>query len=115
MIRLGLPANPSPAQPNPVPAEVQSETHFRLAEMFKAYRPLYAASLVARYLADFSSRQIDGAGPVQEYRDFLDYMPPEAVVARLVRKRLNQVEQQAVAFFDDETRRSLKRVQAAFA
>jgi hypothetical protein len=81
--------------------------------LFKAYRPLYSASLVARYLEDSSPKKLDG-GKSQRYKSFLDYMPGEAVIKRLLKKRLDVLEQHAVGFLSETGRNSLLRIGKAF-
>ena len=81
-------------------------------ELFKAYRPLYAASLVARYLEDTSARKFEaGNPPSKRYSSFADYMPAESVVHRLLKKRLNVLEQHAVQFLSEAGKTALKRIQ----
>lgn len=89
--------------------------HPKYAEIFKAYRPLYAASLVARYLEDSSSRKIDppvaGKKPASvQYRRFTDYMPANSVVQRLLRRRLDVIEQHAAKFLSKDGSKALKRI-----
>ena len=74
-------------------------------------RPLYAASLVARYLVDFSAKKLGESGKVATYRSFADYMTADEVVERLVYKRLNVLEQHAVQFISTEGRTELTRTQ----
>lgn len=85
------------------------------ANLFKAYRPLYAASLVARYLEDSSERKVDSAGSstVKKYHRFSDYMNPDDIVKRLLKKRLDVLEQHAAGFLSERGRNSLKRIGAS--
>jgi hypothetical protein len=76
------------------------------ADLFGAYRPLYAASLIARYLEDRDA----GQSGTRRFRTFTDYMPADAVAPRLVFKRLNAVEQHSVQFLTPIGRRTLSRV-----
>lgn len=55
----------------------------RHEQMYRNYRPLYAASMVARYMRD------DGA-------DFTSYLSPARVISELLRHRLHQVEKSAL-------------------
>jgi hypothetical protein len=81
-------------------------------DMFRAYRPLYAASLVARYLEDSSSRKFDDKPtPTAKYRSFSDYRSPEAVVNKLLKKRLQTLEQHSVKFLSGPCREMLKRIE----
>jgi hypothetical protein len=87
----------------------------KFAEIFTAYRPLYAASLVARYLEDSSARRTDakpGQSPPKSmrYSRFTDYMPANQVVQRLLKKRLDLVEQHASKFLSEASRTSLLRI-----
>ena len=81
-------------------------------ELFRAYRPLYAASLVARYLEDTSARKFEPGNPPKKcYSRFTDYMPADRVVHSLLKKRLDVIEQHAVQFLSDAGKASLKRIQ----
>ena len=53
-------------------------------KIYQHYRPLYAASLVARYLQD-----ADGS----TYHTFSDFMPPETVERIILGYRLKEIEQ----------------------
>ncbi len=81
-------------------------------ELFKAYRPLYAASLVARYLEDSSARKVDKSkrSAAIKYAKFTDYIPADMVVERLLRKRLDVLEQNAIGFLSTKAKGLLKRV-----
>jgi hypothetical protein len=63
----------------------------RFAHILKAYRPLFNASLVARYLSS------DG----QAYPDFEAYMPASTVLSELIHNRLHQVEESASRLVPD--------------
>jgi hypothetical protein len=83
-------------------------------DLFRPYRPLYAASLVARYLEDSSAKKFDDkARPVQQYRCFSDYRSPKAVVDKLLKKRLQTLEQKSLQFLSQEGRAKLKRIEHA--
>ena len=82
------------------------------ADLFIAYRPLYAASLVARYLEDSSSRKCDlNPKPKQKYNTFSQYRSPEHVLGKLVKGRLQSLEQHAIQFLSEPARECLKRIQ----
>jgi len=55
----------------------------RYRHIYKHYRPLWAASIVARYLC-----QPDG----KAFSTFADYLPPDRIRVQLVDHRLRQVE-----------------------
>lgn len=75
----------------------------RYQHIFKHYRPLWEASMVARYLSDLSGR---------DYRSFTDYMKPEVVVAQIVRHRLRQIENSLAQpeFLSAQALRDLRRL-----
>ena len=52
--------------------------------LYNHFRPLMAASEIARYLRDNTS--------LKEYTTFRDYMPPEVVQTQIIEHRLRQVE-----------------------
>lgn len=80
--------------------------------LFTSFRPLYAASLVARYLEDFSSRKCDAIpSRAMRYTSFSQYMPANSVVTRLLKKRLQPLEQNALQFLSSEGRSNLKRIE----
>jgi len=56
----------------------------RYQKIYQHYRPLYVASLVARYLQD-----ADGS----TYHTFSDFMPPELVERIILGYRLKEIEQ----------------------
>lgn len=92
-------------------ARIDTLKHPKFADLFKAYRPLYAASLVARYLEDSSARKIDGdKSPSPKYRRFSDYIPPDRVIPRLLKKRLDVLEQHAAGMLSARGRLALKRI-----
>lgn len=87
-----------------------SELKFsKYKEIFKAYRPLYAASLVGRYLADSTPYKLDNGNTVS-YCSFEDYMTASDVVKRLIKKRLKVIEDNAVRFLSDTQKELLLRV-----
>jgi hypothetical protein len=55
----------------------------RYANIYKHYRPLWAASVIARYLVDPSGRQ---------FKTFTDYMPPGKLKSELINHRLRRIE-----------------------
>lgn len=77
--------------------------------LFKPYRHLYAASLVARYLEDASATKLDSSAAIKKYSCFSDYIAPDEVMERLVRKRLHPLEEIAVGFLSEAGKASLKR------
>ncbi|MCY2964246.1 MAG: hypothetical protein NT069_11540 [Planctomycetota bacterium] len=78
--------------------------------MFNDFRKLYAASLIARYLVDFSDIQIDGpANRAVEYKSFSNYRPPEQVLSVLLLKHLCALEQKSIQFLSDRGKRDLCR------
>lgn len=81
----------------------------KFAEIFKAYRPLYSASLVARYLVDSSRPKLENKQSIT-YHTFADYMSPEDVVRKLLKKRLDVLEQKAVGFLTDVGKQKLLRI-----
>jgi hypothetical protein len=81
-------------------------------ELFMQYRPLYAASLVARYLEDSSSKKFDEEPKgAQSYRRFSDYRSPRHVLDKLLKKRLQALEQHALPFLSAAARGQLTLVQ----
>lgn len=78
-------------------------------DIFKAYRPLYAASLVARYLADSSHIKFNN-GPAKSYKCSEDFIPASQVPKRLVFKRLKTIEDSSVRFFSEDQKKQLLRV-----
>ena len=66
--------------------------------------------MVARYLEDSSAYKCDGTGPSVRYRRFTDYIPANEVVKRLLKKRLDVLEQHAVGFLSTSGKASLKRI-----
>lgn len=59
------------------------KTNRRYAHIYRHYRPLWAASMVARYL-------YDPAGGT--YSTFADYLPPGEAKRQMVDHRLHQIE-----------------------
>jgi len=82
--------------------------------LFTPFRPLFAASLVARYLQDNSSKKIDEKpnSPVR-YRSFSDFLSPADVVNRLLKKRLHVLEQESLQFLSEAGRKLLKKIEPA--
>lgn len=81
------------------------------SELFKAYRPLYVASLIARYLEDSASAKLDGKKPnTKSYRCFADYLSSDEVIKRLLGKRLKTLEALSVEFLSKNGKKALKRV-----
>ncbi len=56
-------------------------------QMYRHFRPLKAASEVARYLSDNESRS--------SYSSFRDYMPPKVVESEIIGHRLRRIERSA--------------------
>ncbi len=80
-------------------------------EIFRAYRPLFGASLIARYLEDSTpGRLYDKSHRVVKYHKFTDHTPADRVIDRFVRRRLAAIEQHAVRFLSEEGRAKLKRI-----
>lgn len=74
----------------------------KYAALHKHYRTLWNASSIARYLQDQGSNK--------SYSQFSDYLTPEQVVNKMVRKRLRSIEQIAVSMISDNARSDLVRV-----
>ena len=66
--------------------------------IWRNYRPLWAASMVARYLERRGG---------QQYSSFSQYMLPTKVEHKLLRHHLRQVQQSAIQFLSAEGTRSL--------
>ncbi|QDU36166.1 hypothetical protein Mal4_04490 [Maioricimonas rarisocia] len=77
-------------------------------DIFRGFRPLYAASLVARYLVDSASQKLEGTGNAKQYACYTDYCSAEKVLNNLLKKRLNAVEQHAVKFLSDDGKTQLQ-------
>lgn len=75
----------------------------RYSKLHKQYRPLWAASTVARYLHDRDANK--------PYSTFADYTPPDEVKRQFVEKRLYRLEQEAVTFLGEPLRKDLKKVE----
>lgn len=73
----------------------------RFHEIHKHFRPMYAASCVARYLQEPFSKQT--------YTVFSSYMPPDKILPKIIKGRLDPVEQNCLAFLSPESARELKR------
>jgi hypothetical protein len=69
--------------------EQMLKTTKRYQQIYRHYRPLWAASTVARYLEDRSRGQ--------EYSSFSDYLKPADVQARILNHYLRQLENSAQA------------------
>lgn len=83
----------------------------RFSELFKAFRPLYCASMVARYLVDSGQMKVDPAfKKVQKYSCFTDYMPAADVQEKLLKKRLKVLEDHAVSLLSADAATRLKRI-----
>jgi len=66
----------------------------RYSHIWEHYRPLIAASMIARYLRD------NDPGDPEYYATFTDYMSPDDVVASLVNHRLRQVQKSCDTLLD---------------
>lgn len=78
--------------------------------IFLHFRPLYVASLIARYLVDTGSRRVyDHVSSAPSYSSFEDYMSSEDVKKRLIEKRLRGVESASVSLLSIDAARDLKR------
>jgi len=75
----------------------------RFGKIYEHFRPLFNASLIARYL-------IDPEGRSKTYRTFSDYLPAAKVSAEMVRHRLHQVEEFAVKFLGADGPRLVRAV-----
>jgi len=85
-------------------------------DLFMHYRPLYAASVIARYLEDSVSKKLDPSVTLtKRYKSFTCYMPAESVVKRLLRHRLKPLEEGSVRFLNDDCRTTLNRISDALA
>ena len=73
-------------------------------EMYRAYRILWSASTVARYLHDNDKKQ--------DYCTFTDYIPAEQVEEKIVRNRLQDFEGKSLKFLG-ELGKSLQRSHVA--
>ena len=90
---------------------LHGQTHQRRHELLKRnypdiwinYRPLYAASRVARYLAETSHGRV--------YGSFSDYMPTKGVKAQLLDTRLQQIERDSEPFLSKKAYKALKHAQ----
>ena len=71
----------------------------RFRSILPHYKTLLAASIAARYLG--------GSRGVPPVRSFDAYIPPEQVVAKLIRDRLRPLEQNALPFLSDAGRPAL--------
>ncbi len=71
------------------------------------YRPLYSASLIARYL----EHKCDESGKLEAYSTFTDYMSSQQVIDSLIRKRLVGLEGIALQhFLDEDCKTNLKKI-----
>ena len=86
----------------------------KFSDLFLSYRPLYAASLVARYLEDSGSKKVyDHVEHSKQYHKFTDYMTADAVIKRLLKKRLKPLEEHAIAILGTDHKDSLHRIEVA--
>jgi hypothetical protein len=74
----------------------------RFREIHKHFRPLYSASRIARYLEDGATHT--------SVSTFTSWMPANAVVEKLVRRRLRAVENACLDFLSDGAKSVLLRV-----
>lgn len=74
------------------------KTNRRDGHIYKHYRPLWAASMVARYL--------ESGG--KHYGSFSDYCDPEQVKSEFLSHRLRQIEKSASRFLSAGAREALK-------
>ncbi|MBN2211949.1 MAG: hypothetical protein JW709_11185 [Sedimentisphaerales bacterium] len=70
----------------------------RWSHIWKHYRPLWAASMIARYLQDEHGAT---------YRTFEDFLPPERVQPELLHHRLSQIELSVKKLLSPESRARL--------
>ncbi|APZ96937.1 hypothetical protein [Fuerstiella marisgermanici] len=77
--------------------------------LFTHFRPLYCASLVARYLVDFGPAKLGQGRSAPQYKTFTDYMPTEKVMKSLVQKRLRSIEDNAVSLLSEAAKSSMVR------
>jgi len=69
------------------------------AQLWRHYRPLWSASMVARYL------QGDGA---EAYRCFGDYLAPEQLEQFILEHHVRQIERSAASFLSPQARAALR-------
>ena len=72
----------------------------RYRNIWKHYRPLWAASTVARYLQD-------SIGTNREYTSFSQYLSPERVESEILGHRLHQIEKSAKKLLSKSAQKSL--------
>ena len=85
--------------------------HPDLRSLHKAYRPLFAASLVARYLVDFSSISFgESSAKAVQYTKFSEYMSSDSLICKLLLTRLRQVEEESLRWLTQVGKESLKRI-----
>lgn len=72
-------------------------------DLYKHYRALWAASSIARYLVDTDV-------PPKGYSSFSDYLSPEDVKNRLIKRRLHGVECAALGLLSEVGRTKLARL-----
>lgn len=75
----------------------------RNKELYKQFRPLHQASMVARYLCSAN-------GHHTQYAKFGDYLSAESVVQEMVHRRLARVEQIALNNLSECARQTLVKV-----
>lgn len=86
----------------------------RYKGLFKDYRPLFSASLIARYLVDAKSKTLyDTKPPVQSFSNFESYKKPDEVL-RMIKKRLGGLESQARSMLSENSRNNLRCVTHIF-
>lgn len=83
---------------------LKDHPRFASSALFKNFRPLYAMSLVARYLADNDNVC---------YQTFSDYLADEKVKDEAIKGRLVKFEQVAITFLGNENKAALKKVNPA--
>jgi hypothetical protein len=71
----------------------------RYTEIWKHYRPLLSASMIARYLADNSKGTT--------YSNFSDYIPANEVEAQILHYRLHKIEESAKKFLSKASQEKL--------
>jgi hypothetical protein len=71
------------------------------SNIYKHYRPLWEASMVARYLADVKTGD--------SCRTFCDYLTPDQVVRQLLKHRLHQLERSARKFLSEKSCETLDK------
>jgi hypothetical protein len=80
--------------------------------LFESFRPLYGASLIARYREDSGAARLDNR-PTKRFSTFSSFMKAEKVIDFLVLGRLQPLEEQACQFLSDESRHRLLKVSSS--